>query len=211
MKAFFFCSLCLEEGIISNKYCGNSTSGMIHHLRTSHKINNEKEIESSLKRTKGLFDRSCILQDNKASKALFTRRTALMLCRTLMPFSIVENEGFKDWMLNNNFVQNVDDIPNKNSVLNSALNDVYNSAESLMKKELFTASKVITLQLDYYTSVNGCVPYITLAVQYLNENFEMVTFTLATEKFERPHSAVRTGEKVTQVLETYGLHDRIII
>ncbi|CRK98914.1 CLUMA_CG011975, isoform A, partial [Clunio marinus] len=42
----FYCSLCLHEGIISSKYTGISTSGMINHLRNSHKINNENEIES---------------------------------------------------------------------------------------------------------------------------------------------------------------------
>lgn len=84
-------------------------------------------------------------------------------------------------------------------------------AEKGYKEILLCSPKTVVLQLDYWTSWNGNVPYITLAIQFINDDFKLRCSTMTTEKFERPHTAARTGDFVVQSMNSVGLGDRQII
>lgn len=144
-------------------------------------------------------------------KSLFSRRLSVWLCRDLLPFSIVNGEGFKDWMISNGYIKDHSELPNERTLANSALNDIFVIAEKRFKEKVADAPEIILCQLDYWTSQNGCVPYITIAIQYVDDNFILHALTMCTEKYARPHSSARTGEIVTATLQKNGLGDRKII
>jgi hypothetical protein len=80
-----------------------------------------------------------------------------------------------------------------------------------MRLKLIHAPDVIEIQLDHWTSSNGNIPFITVAIVYLDENFNLEHLTISTEKFSRPHTAERTAAYLTTKLEERGLKDKRLI
>jgi hypothetical protein len=71
---------------------------MVNHLRISHQINTVNIVNSAMKRTAGLMDPEGSPKGVPEKKSLFARRITLWLCKDLLPFSLVNGKGFRDWI-----------------------------------------------------------------------------------------------------------------
>lgn len=68
-------------------------------------------------------DKSSTLAGAKDEKFVLARRLIVWFCRDLLPFSTVENDGFKDFWNSLNF--NNTKLPTRPNVSNNALDDMY--------------------------------------------------------------------------------------
>lgn len=184
---------------------------MSYHLKSEHGIETKDE-KKTQKRLEGLLDPNMQVQDERKKKCLFARRTVLWLCKDLLPFSLVNGQGFRDWMLNNNFVERVDQIPSNVTLSNSALDDVYSLIEGKFKDCVKDSPKIIFITVDMWTSSSGNIPYITVCSRYMDKSFSLKSFTLATEKLQRPHTGERIADFIDSKLHNLNLgHKKSIL
>ena len=183
----------------------------MNHLRITHKIDSTEILRHASKRLNGLFDPSYVPAHTADRKTLLARRTTLWLCRDLLPFSLVQGNGFFDWMNSNGYIKNKIELPNERTLANSALNDLCVLTEKNFQTSLQMTPSTITIQIDFWTSQAGCTPYVTLAIQFLDEKWNMKTLSLTTEKFARPHSALRCANVLIDCLTRHGLGEKKLI
>lgn len=106
-----------------------STTILTQHLANVHKVN-VKTHREEVKQQKltDIFltkknDKSSTLAGAKDEKFVLARRLIVWFCRDLLPFSTVENDGFKDFWNSLNF--NNTQLPTRPNVSNNALDDMY--------------------------------------------------------------------------------------
>lgn len=106
-----------------------STTILTQHLANVHKVN-VKTHREEVKQQKltDIFltkknDKSSTLAGAKDEKFVLARRLIVWFCRDLLPFSTVENDGFKDFWNSLNF--NNTKLPTRPNVSNNALDDMY--------------------------------------------------------------------------------------
>ena len=56
---------------------------------------------------------------------MLARQIALMCCRDLQPFSMIEDAGFRNFLLQNAIIKHIDELPTADAISRSALNDIY--------------------------------------------------------------------------------------
>jgi hypothetical protein len=114
-------------------------------------------------------------------------------------------------MMTNGFIANESELADRRTLANSALNDVYLMVEKHVKEIVLKAPRTILAQLDFWTSNNGNIPYVTVAIQFVDNDFVLQSSTLTTEKFERPHTSQRVAETLSKVMESHNLSDKFLI
>ena len=80
--------------------------------------------------------------------------------------------------------------------------------KDLFKKLVSNLSVRVAITLDLWTSSNS-TPYLGIKLHYINENFEAVRCTLAFQKFDYPHDSESLKNGIKQILEEYGLLNKI--
>lgn len=113
-----------------------STTILTQHLANVHKINVKTHREEV--KQKKLTDIFLVKEKSSKSAAgavdekfILSRRLIVWFCRDLLPFTTVENEGFKDFWNCLNFKSK---LPTRSNVSNNALDDMY----KVLKENLIT-------------------------------------------------------------------------
>jgi len=178
-------------------------------LRTAHRIEtgNTKTAE---KRTSNITNVHYSPATSAQRKMTLGRRLALMIVTDLLPFSIVNGNGFRLFALQEKIVSNISDLPSDRSLANSALNDLFLVCHQAVKQKVQSSPFIISLQLDMSTSTNGKIPLITIIATFMDDDLEIQSFSLATELFERPHTADAIADIVKHKLMENNLLEKKI-
>lgn len=177
---------------------------LVHNIETLHVVNAEA-------RTQNVMNVSHVPVSSSERKATLSRRIALMMVDDLLPFSFVKGEGFRRFALQEKIVMDVTDLPTDRSLANSALNDLYLICDNGVKTKLKSAPTVISVQLDMSTTRNGNIPLITIIVSFMDENMILRNHSLATQLFERPHTADSITKLVHEILAENHLSEKKIM
>lgn len=115
-----------------------STTILTQHLANVHKVNVKTHREEVKQRKlTDIFlvkEKSSKLTGAVDEKFILSRRLIVWFCRDLLPFTTVENEGFKDFWNCLNFNSK---LPTRSNVSNNALDDMY----KVLKENLITKLK----------------------------------------------------------------------
>lgn len=99
----------------------------MQHVAHEHKIQVTSErIEVKQKKLTEIFVEQKKKDNSKTianDKFIFSRRLLVWLCRDLLPFNLVEKDGFIDFL--NSLNRKRTDIPSRTTISNMALDDMY--------------------------------------------------------------------------------------
>lgn len=187
-----------------------STSVLLVHLDQHHQISTT-DIRSVENRTLKLFDPSHAANSQNEKKSLLARSITMWLTEDLLPFNVVNGEGFKKFLKRHKIVQRPDEIPSNVTIATSALNDIFLIVKNKVTTLISNAPKVVTFTADMWTAKYGCTPYITLTMRYLDEEFNLKQFNLSTEHLPRPHTAINIARCIEGNFKDFSVDDRIFI
>ncbi|CAG5037111.1 unnamed protein product [Parnassius apollo] len=197
-----------------------STGNLNKHLRDVHDLREESSHKAT-QNIKQFFEvrprppRSVAASSSSLTKRkdswLLARDMALWFCKSLMPFDSVSDEGMNDFFQKYDIIANKEDMPSRDTVSRTALDDVYESMLDNVKVQIKTdvaghAAITFDIWSDKYRHLN----YITLTLHYLTTDFELKSFTLCTKLIE----GKKTGEKIQAILldikECFDLQEKVL-
>jgi hypothetical protein len=189
-----------------------SLSNLKYHLSNIHLIVIDTD-EAISRRTKKILscDQAIVPTTRLEQKQLLARSLAYLCAVDLLPLSLISGKGFHDFLLRHYVVKTIEDIPSRQTVSGSALDDVYYMMLKNVKSSLTSAPKIINLVTDMWTSSHGCLPYITIHVRFCDDNLVVHNYSLKTEFLARPHTGEAIKASIKKTLSEFGLSDRYII
>ncbi|CAG9792672.1 unnamed protein product [Diatraea saccharalis] len=198
-----------------------STGNLIKHLRDFHNL---KE-ESSGKATRNIEQffqiqprrsqttvgtPSSSLIKNKDSW-LLARDMALWFCKSLMPFDSVSDEGMNDFFQKYDIISCKEDMPSRDTVSRTALDDVYESMLENVKVQIKTdAAGHAAITFDLWTDQYRHLSYITFTLHYLTADFELKSFTLCTKLIEGKKTGAKIQETLNETKECFDLQEKVL-
>lgn len=178
---------------------------MINHLKNIHKIDLEPNKAALQKRLSSVFETS-----GSPDKGTWSRRLVLWLCEDLLPFTLVNGSGFQKWMVRNQYITDLKQIPTNVSVSQAALDDCYFTIKKAYTMKIQEAPSVIVVSADMWTS-QAKQPYITMNIRFMESQMKLFTAVAATEYLKRPHTGETIAKAISDNLTSSGLNDRIVI
>lgn len=142
--------------------------------------------------------------DQRASK--ITNLIARMICIDSQPFSIVEDEGFK------NLIAHLEPrykIPDRKYFSNNKIPDMYNIVLKSIKKELENVLHV-GITTDMWTSVAN-TDYMAITLHYITNDYEYRHLCLEVVPFpEINHTAEHIRRFLTEMLKSWGVDIKVV-
>ena len=196
------CRLCEHE----YAYLG-TMSNLRDHLVRYHKDKYKRSdtIESSDKQQTSLdiFVNRHKCPPARAKKV--TELVALMVARDLRPAAIVDREGFKRLL---SFLPGYV-IPSSVNLMD-VVRRKYAMAKEKLKRILAENKTKYSLTTDIWTRSFANDAYISLTIHFIDEYWEVKSYTLATYSFLEQHTGDNIVEKLKEVLSEYDIDDNSI-
>lgn len=134
----------MQFSSISSYARSTSSTILTQHLANVHKVNvKTHREEAKQKKLTDIFlikgnDKPSTSTSAKDEKFILARRLIVWFCRDLLPFSTVENDGFKDFWNSMNI--NNTKLPTRPNVSNNALDDMYKILKERLIMKLKSSS-----------------------------------------------------------------------
>jgi len=150
-------------------------------------------------------------QNDKDAKTVLIRRLALMCCRDLSPFSIVDKPGFRTFLMQTGVVKDPSDIPSRTSLSRGGLDSVYDSTMQAVKQVIQNSPRVVAMTTDMWTDNYKRRSYITFTLHFCNGDFELKSVTLKTVLFEGSHTGDNIKNEMKKTATEFDLDSKTII
>ncbi len=127
-----------------------------------------------------------------------------MIAKDLQPLSVVEDEGFR------NFVRTLDPryrIPSRKHFMEGKIPAMYEECHLKVKKSLDGANSAV-LTTDMWTS-RATEAYLTVSCHIIDENWQMQAYVLETCSFSGQHSADNICTQLKRVTDEWGITDKV--
>ena len=149
-----------------------------------------------------LIKKSYQIHDPKRVRLI--KRLVYLICKDLRPLYIVENEGFRYFVLglDSQFV-----LPSRKSLREKWIPEIYNDVKNFIKRE-FNDVLFISITTDMWSSPTN-VSFSTITAHYfcLKEK-KMQTKILKCSVFEARHFAPNIAKDIEDCLKDYGIQDK---
>ncbi|CAF1531985.1 unnamed protein product [Rotaria sordida] len=129
-----------------------------------------------------MFARNRDTASSSQLKEKLGHQLTLMCCKDLLPFSIVENEGFLDFLISNKIVNAKYDIPSRTTLSPLNLNKIYNVCLDKTKEQIKLSTNYPTITCDAWTD------------------------NLRTQPFNEAHTDESIKDLVSNVLIEFGIN-----
>ncbi|CAF4407665.1 unnamed protein product [Rotaria sp. Silwood2] len=134
-----------------------------------------------------------------------------MCCCDLLPFSIVSNEGFQDFLMAYNIVNTVDNIRSRATLNPFHLNQLYNAYMDRLNEELKEAPYFPGMTCDMWTDKYRHRSCVCFTLHFVDSLFISHSYTLRNEPFDHPHAAEAIKQRLIKVCDDFGLNSGKII
>ena len=139
------------------------------------------------------------------------RQLALMCCTDLLPFSIVEKNGFKKFLLQNKVIATADELPIADTLSRGCLQTVYDETLTRVKQIIQKAPKTVGMTTDMWTDNYARRSYITFTLHFCTSDFVLHDLVLRTVVFPEAHTAENIKQAISKTIEMFDLNDKIVI
>lgn len=129
---------------------------------------------------------------NKSSKTKIDNALAYFIATNMMPYSLVEKEGFKLFV---NALNPSYKLPGRKTLTESRIPSMYSDTRTIIKNIIKDAN-FFTFTTDCWTS-NSNVPFIGLTCHFINANFKLSSVCLGCIELSEDH----TGENIADVIQ----------
>lgn len=181
------CKECKKNNL--NKYYLKTTSktNLMHHLETIHSIKHNKKPRRK--------------ENENIDQEKIDRALLLCIILSFLPFSIVENESFKDFVssLNSKY-----EIPSRKK-LGKLLDDFHHERKRAVHNNLSSAN-FVSLTTDSWTSCQN-YNYMSLTCHYL-DNFKLKSIALGFKNVIS-HTADSIKNAILEILDNFDLKDKV--
>ena len=134
-----------------------------------------------------------------------TELLVLMIARDLRPAAIIEGEGFKRLL---SFLEPGYIIPSSVHLMD-VVRWKYTMAKEKLKRILAENKTKYSLTTDIWTSFANDA-YILLTTHFIDDCWQMKSYTLATYSFQEQHTGDNIVEKLKEVVSEYDIDDNSI-
>lgn len=134
-----------------------------------------------------------------------------MCCTDLMPFSIVEKDGFKKFLLQNNVIKSAADMPSADILTRGCLQTVYDETLRHVKQIIQKAPKTVGMTTDMWTDNYVRRSYITFTLHFCTSDFTLHDLVLRTVVFPEAHNAENIKKAINETFEMFDLKEKIVI
>lgn len=135
-----------------------------------------------------------------------TEKLLLLFIKDFQPFSIVEDEGFKQFIKALNPAY---ELPNRKTISRTLVPALYE--EQYQKcRNVATDIKSVCLTTDCWTSENT-ESYVAVTAHYLNKNFEFQHFLLDYAVMRRQHTSLNLASEISRIVTEWNLQDKVLL
>lgn len=138
-------------------------------------------------------------------KFFLARDIALLASEDLLPFSLVDGTGFRRFLLRKGVATSESDIPVRSTISRGALDDAYEKVKEMVVEQLPKDSSRFHVSTDIWTDRHRQLPFITIVLHYMTENFELKCIPLRTDYFATPHTGPTILEEIKNTLKEFKL------
>ncbi|XP_060071429.1 E3 SUMO-protein ligase ZBED1-like [Ylistrum balloti] len=219
-ETFAKCKLCPGGKKVAARY-GN-TSNLTRHIETSHKteaVQLKKALEEKASLKRKLKDEAVpsespgtsskqtkmvpFLQDKKwgsqdKRQRDCNKKLTEMICIDLQPVSIVNDQGFREFI---HCLQPAYNIPNRKVIRDSLSPKAYMEQSSVIKSKLKDCVS-LGITLDHWTSVAQDA-YMAVTAHFLSDNFTISDYCLNVAHMPESHTAVNISEALLSCLDVW--------
>nr|XP_055067976.1 E3 SUMO-protein ligase ZBED1-like [Misgurnus anguillicaudatus] len=184
----------------------SSTTSMRGHMQLHHpdeyKDLEREEPPAKQPKLTNFFPPSAPL--NAARKEAINSKLAKFICRDMRPISIVEGEGFID------FVRELEPryiIPSRTTVTKN-IAKIYDTTRENMRQIL--SGKNVALTTDGWSSL-ATEAYVTVTAHVISETWEFHDFVLQTKQLRGSHTAENVAECITGILRDFAIQPDSVV
>lgn len=131
-----------------------------------------------------------------------TKAVTNFLAKDMMPFTTVENVGFKQMM---SVIDQRYQLPGRKYFSRTAIPALYGEVRERVEEKLKSVSKFSTTA-DLWSSRTS-EPYLSLTVHFIDQDWKLVSLCLQTVYFPEDHTGETIAAGLTDALASWGLSD----
>ena len=172
------------------------------------------ELESKTDESIGDFpdSRSLATPENgmrTISQSNLTVKLALMCCKDLLSFDIIDGSGFQQFLVNCGIVSDINQIPSSSTVRKDVMFDMYHSALETISLSLGEAEPTLALTLEELTEQDAV--YHTWRFHFSNEKFEQLKVAMPTIIGKKLTEEMGFMQEIENFCEQFNLLNKSII
>lgn len=176
----------------------------------SNTLKNFTDFVSEKKSMKNLFKNIIPYDKNSKKKKNLDQKLAMMIAKDFQPLSLVEDEGFRDFVkaLNPKY-----EIISRKILTNSVLPECYEMAKKNLKN-LLEKAHAVSLTIDGWTS-NANESYVGITCHFFEENSDsslaLHSTALDVILIKKDETAYNLSELIRNCLTEWGIFDKVNI
>lgn len=196
------------------------------HLKQYNDFNNKKEEQEALKNPnpastsakacptntiQDAFEKGKMLASNSPRAKQITRKIGLMICKDYQPYSIVEDEGFRDLI---NELEPRYQIPDRTHFSRTVVPNLREEIKAAIAKSIAADMEAGVQSVSYTTdgwTSRSCESYLSLTCHYMRHDFTIASYVLATSYFPKSHTADNLREKLEHLEAEWNIPSTIPI
>lgn len=130
---------------------------------------------------------------------------AKMIARDFQPFSIVEDQGFRDYtkVLDPTYI-----LPSRKTIARTVLPRMYKKLKEELKTKVGSASAVC-LTTDCWTSITT-ESYMAVTCHFIGNDYTLSTALLDCFSFSERHTADNLAEQLKKISEDWSISEKVV-
>ncbi|XP_060882143.1 E3 SUMO-protein ligase ZBED1-like [Metopolophium dirhodum] len=142
---------------------------------------------------------------NKSAKIKIDNALAYFIATNMMPYSLVEKEGFKLFV---NALNPSYKLPGRKTLTESRIPSMYSETRNIIGN-IIRSADVFTFTTDCWTSSSN-QPFIDVTCHFINDNFKLTSASLGRIELSEDHTGENIADVVQMLFLDYEIPDRKI-
>lgn len=139
---------------------------------------------------------------NKSAKMKIDNALAYFIATNMMPYSLVEKEGFKVFV---NALNPSYKLPSRKTITESRIPTMYSETRNIIQNIIMGAN-FLTFTTDCWTSSSN-QPFIGLTCHFINANFKLISACLGCIELSEDHTGENISDVVQMIILDYKIPD----
>lgn len=142
---------------------------------------------------------------------ILARQMCLWFCRDLLAFNTANKDGIHDFFLYAGLIKKNENLPDRTTLADTALNDVYYGLMSYIMKFVQSLPNTLAISMDFWTDNVKRVSYINYWIHWIDRNFTMQKLCLGLKRFPHPHTGELIAVAYNKVMKDFKLDHKTFV
>ncbi|XP_078487107.1 zinc finger BED domain-containing protein 4-like [Ciona intestinalis] len=201
------CNLCNVSISRGKSVATYTTNSMIKHLLLKHQIDVRKQESGALSQSncgkrptaqqtiEGMFAKKQCFSTTHPVAQKITKLICEMVAADFLPFSVVENEGFRRLITE---LQPRYNIPSRKYITETCMPEIYTQVRQYIKHQVNNSMGCFAGTTDIWTSIQN-IAYMSLTIHFVScdkGNLRLLSYVLSCNELEGSHTAQHILEEI---------------